>query len=355
MLYSNFSMTALFSKTRSIDGIKKLKKISDSTLMILEEAEKHGITWKKLPYTDRFQLNYKGDVQYFHGQIPSKTTAFAYTTCKNKRLTNNILSEAGIAVSKGYLIKHRAKKEVRIKLYNGLQKPLVVKPVDDLRGNNVCLNIRSQSEYERVISKIYAFNGRRKVDLLVEEMFAGVEYRILATQEKILSVIKRLSPNVVGDGKKNIQELIAEKNKDPIRQEISTYSQVSVDVEVLGFLAEQSLSLATVPKKDKRIFLRDHSASDITFGGDTVDETNEIHPSVKKNVSTLMHSIPGLALAGIDYMTEDITQPQTREKYRVIEINASPSLDWNAVPLQGKRRNIALDFLRIMFPKLRSV
>lgn len=347
-------MTALFSKTRSIDGIKKLKKISSSTLMILEEAEKRGIAWKKLRYTDLFKLTLNGSIQYFYGQIPSTTTAFAYNCCKNKRIANNVLSEAGIAVSKGYLIKHGDQKDLRIRLYKGLQKPLVVKPVDDLRGNNVCLNIRTQSEYERVISEIYTFNGRRKVDLLVEEMFAGEEYRILATQEKILSVIKRQAPNVVSDGKKTIQELIDAKNADPIRIAVATYSQIAVDTDVIHFLKDQSLMLNSIPNSGQRIFLRPHSALDIGLGGDTIDVTDEVHPSVRKNVQILMQSIPGLALAGIDYMTTDISLPQTAENYRVIEINASPSLDWNAFPLQGKQRNIAFEFLKIMFADLKS-
>jgi D-alanine-D-alanine ligase-like ATP-grasp enzyme len=62
--------------------------------------------------------------------------------------------------------------------------------------------------------------------------------------------------------------------------------------------------------------------------------------------------MPGLALTGIDYMTKDISAPQTKHNYRVIEINASPSLDWNEFPLEGPRRRIAYEFLKIMFPNL---
>ena len=65
-----------------------------------------------------------------------------------------------------------------------------------------------------------------------------------------------------------------------------------------------------------------------------------------------MESIPGLSLAGIDYMTKDISSEQTNNNYKIIEVNACPSLDWNQHPLQGPTRNIALEFLKIMYPIL---
>ena len=88
----------LFHKLKTIDGIKRFKKIGKSTLFILREAEKHGISWKKTKNTPLFQLEYNGVTKYFYGQIPSETTAFAHYTCKNKRITRNILEEARLAV-----------------------------------------------------------------------------------------------------------------------------------------------------------------------------------------------------------------------------------------------------------------
>ena len=44
----------LYFKRRSIDGVKKLKKVSKSTLLILEEAEKNHIKWEKISYTGIF-------------------------------------------------------------------------------------------------------------------------------------------------------------------------------------------------------------------------------------------------------------------------------------------------------------
>jgi D-alanine-D-alanine ligase-like ATP-grasp enzyme len=57
-------------------------------------------------------------------------------------------------------------------------------------------------------------------------------------------------------------------------------------------------------------------------------------------------------MAGIDFMTADITQPQTQDSYKIIEINAAPEFDIHDIPMYGKKRNIAQNFLYTLFPDL---
>jgi D-alanine-D-alanine ligase-like ATP-grasp enzyme len=345
-------MCSFYLRRKSIDGVKKLKKIENSTILVLEEAEKNQIEWSKISYTDLFKLTYKNETRYFHGQIPSTTTEFAAYCCNNKRICKNILSKAGISVSRGYQIEHNDKKSYRLSLFDDLKKPLVLKPVSDQQGNNVHLNIKTQQEYISATKEIYDFYGKKTIEILVEEMFVGDEYRILATQEKILSVIRRLPANVVGDGRSSIARLIAIKNKDPLREKVSTYKKIDVDEQIIEHLEKQQLDLASIPAKDLRVMLRPHSPLDISLGGDTIDITEQIHPSVKTIVDKIMSSIPGLALTGIDYMSKDIFSQQTNANYQIIEINASPSLDWNEFPIEGPHRRIAYEFLKIMFQDL---
>lgn len=346
-------MNDLYFQRKSINSVKKLKKVSGSAVLILEEAEKNNIEWKKISYCNLFQLKYKNKIKYFHAQIPSTTTEFAHYCCGNKRISKNILKKAGLSVSNGYQIEFDDKRSYRLSLFNDLKKPLVVKPVNDQQGNNVYLNIKTQQEYIDATQKIYDFYGQKKVEILVEEMFQGEEYRILATQEKILSVIKRLPANVVGDGKFTIKQLIDKKNQDPIREKVEIYKKIEIDQQVLTYLKKQDLKLETILPDKKKIFLRPHSSLDISMGGDTIDVTDQIHPSVKTVVSKIMSSIPGLALTGIDYMTTDISKEQTADNYRIIEINSSPCLDWNEFPIVGPHRKIAYEFLKIIFPELK--
>ncbi len=345
-------MNDLYFKRKSIDSIKKLKKVSGSTVLVLEEAERNNIEWKKIAYCNIFQLTYNNKAEYFHGQIPSITTEFAHYCCANKRISKNILDKNGLSVSNGYRIEFDDKKPYLKRLFENLKKPLVVKPVDDQQGNNVYLNIKTWNDYINAIQKIYNFYGQKEVEILVEEMFQGKEYRILATQNKILSVIKRLPANVVGDGKSSIKELIIKKNLDPIREKVTIYQKIKVDKKTLEYLKKQDLRLSSVLPMNKRIFLRPHNALNISLGGDTIDVTDEVHPSVKKIVKKIMQSVPGLALTGIDYMTKNIFEEQTADNYKIIEINSSPCLEWNEFPIVGPHRRIAFEFLKLMFPEL---
>jgi len=345
-------MNDLYFKRKSIDSIKKLKKVSGSTVLVLEEAERNNIEWKKIAYCNIFRLTYKDKPEYFHGQIPSTTTEFAHYCCANKRISKNILDKNGLSVSNGYRIEFDDKKPYLKRLFENLKKPLVVKPVDDQQGNNVYLNIKTWKEYIAVIQDIYDFYGQKEVEILVEEMFQGEEYRILATQNKILSVIKRLPANVVGDGKSSIKELIIKKNLDPLREKVTIYQKIKVDKKIFEYLKKQNLRLSSVLPMNKRIFLRPHNALNISLGGDTIDVTDEVHPSVKKIVKKIMLSVPGLALTGIDYMTKNIFEEQTADNYKIIEINSSPCLEWNEFPIVGPHRRVAFEFLKLMFPEL---
>ena len=84
-------MTLLYLKKKTINGVKKIKRISYSTILVLEEAEKLGIFWKKIPYTDLFQLKYNSHIEYFHAQIPSLTTEYACYFCNHKHLKKNLI------------------------------------------------------------------------------------------------------------------------------------------------------------------------------------------------------------------------------------------------------------------------
>ena len=65
----------------------------------------------------------------------------------------------------------------------------------------------------------------------------------------------------------------------------------------------------------------------------------------------VLEAFPGLLYAGIDYMTNAITNPQTNNSYRIIEINTIPGIDMNFRPAYGKSRNIAKYMVDLIFPE----
>ena len=55
--------------------------------------------------------------------------------------------------------------------------------------------------------------------------------------------------------------------------------------------------------------------------------------------------------AGLDFMTTDISAPQDRSSYRIIEVNSLPDIGMHLAPGRGKPRNVAGMLADLIFPE----
>ena len=333
------------------EGIAQHEEVSISIKRILEEAEKLGITWEILPDTDTIRLTHKDNVQIFRDRVPSTTTYIADQICYDKQLCKIILKKAGLEVIPGFFI-CREDTDVWIRsMWDALQKPVVLKPNKGSRGKGVIMNITDFSECLENIHKYFKsplYTG----GLILEEMFVGTEYRIIATPEKVVAVMERIPAHVIGDGEHTIEQLIEIENKNPMRN-IShiIYPLLALNDTSYKLLAEQKLNSKSVPEKGQHVALQ--IISNIMAGGVAIDRTDEIHESVKRIAVEAVRAIPGLSWTGIDFITKDIYGPQSKGSYAIIEMNSAPEFDMHDMPMQGKPRDVTREFLFLMFPELR--
>jgi len=349
-------MLQLIYEQNSPKGIVKNKNVTYSSCLILKEADKFGVGWRILPCTPLVELNYNGKKKIFYYQIPSSTTALAKYVCTNKEVAINLLLDKGISVPKGYRVNKASTDEYLLSVYNNLQKPLVVKPGNGSQGDNITVNIVDFDECLKAIDLALAYTGKKDSIAIVEEMFDGTEYRILATREKVIGVLYRRPASVMGNGIDSIKKLIEKKNKNPIRVEkkgITSHTKIIMDERMLKILRESNMNFSSIPHKGKRIYLR--RVSNISQGGDAIDFTDKVHLSVKKIALEAINTIPGLSFAGIDFMSKDITKKQTKDLYTIIEINESPGFDIHDFPYEGNNRYAAREFLFLMFPGLKKL
>lgn len=349
-------MTKYIYKYFSPKGLKKSKNISNSSHLIIKEAEKFGVDWKIIPGTQIVTLIYQGQEKSYYHQIPTATTALAVYATQNKKITSNLLQQAGISVPRGFRMRRDYNNEYLMDIFEMLTKPLVVKPSDGTWGENISLNITTPEQYFEAVDLALAYSQKKKTGVIVEEMFSGEEYRVLCTREKVIGILKRVPANVTGNGKDSIMQLIQQKNKEEIRGpkgSNKSHLRIIMDKSLKKYLTEQNLNLDTVPEEGKQIFLR--KVSNISQGGDAYDYTDIAHSSVKDIALKAINTIPGLAFAGIDFMSSDITKKQTKDNYVIIEINDSPGFDIHDIPYQGKNRHAAKEFLFLIFPELRDI
>ena len=325
------------------------KKFTSSTQMILKEVKKRGIKIETIFLGHLAKLTYKNHTEYLYHQFISKTTAVAYKICEQKEVTKILLSKNDISVAKGQYFDCNELKQA-LDYAEKLTWPLVLKPANASHGDLLFANIKNKNDFKKAWEKI----SQRYETIIIEEMFKGKEYRIFATKDRLIAITYRMPANVIGDGKYNIEKLIKIKNNDPRRSTSwdKPLVKIKIDTTIKNYLKKQNFSLNSIPKKGKRIFLRDNS--NISTGGDSFDYTDKADSSVAKIAVKIIKSIPGLQYGGIDFMCQDITKAQTKNSYIILEVNKSPGIDIHHFPYQGKSRDAARAIIDIAFPETKK-
>lgn len=201
--------------------------------------------------------------------------------------------------------------------------PCVVKPLDMGGGKGVTAGIENMAQLRKACEQAWLVTQGA---LMVEQMVAGDDHRLMVIGGKLVAAIRREASSVMGDGRSTIAQLVNLLNADRSRNMVkSRYRRpVSLDDALHDHLARQGLGVESVPPAGVRIALR--SNSNVSTGGVTVDVTDQVHPSVAALAEQLALTV-GFETAGLDYLTLDITRPPLEGHGAFIEMNSTPALD----------------------------
>lgn len=195
--------------------------------------------------------------------------------------------------------------------------PVIIKPNSGTQGSHVAL-VHNKKEFYRGMKAIFKYDRIA----LVQSLVVGTDYRIVVLDTNIISAYKRIPLSVIGDGHSTIRQLLKEKQRQFIIKGRDTRIKMN-DPRIIDKLLHQDLTLHSKPKLDEQIFLLDNA--NLSTGGESVDVTENIHPSVKKLAVKLTRDM-GLRLCGVDIMIEGEIEDKLKN-YWIIEINAAPGLD----------------------------
>ncbi|MBU0731735.1 RimK/LysX family protein [Patescibacteria group bacterium] len=326
------------------------KNVTLSTNLLIKRAKELGIQVTQIfPGGKFFEFKHHNHKEYLRAQITSATTSTADFILKHKDVTKHFMKKGGVSVTRGRTFTTKNAKEA-MDYAHKIGYPVIIKPLEGTHGDLVFMDIKNRPALKTAIRK-YARHQKR---FLLEKQFEGNEYRIIATPEKVLGVIYRIPANVIGDSEHTIGELIDLKNDDPRRGASYSYSliKIKIDSQVRDNLKKQNYSLGSVPPAGKVVYLRKNS--NLSTGGDSIDMTDDVHPSVKEIAIKAIQSIPGLPYAGIDFITKDVNKEQTRRSYQIIEMNETPMLSMHHIPYQGQPRDVAGEIIYFLFPELKK-
>lgn len=256
--------------------------------------------------------------------------------CKYKNLTKKIMELGDVRVPKGadFLPEQR---EVAMAYSDKLPKPIVIKPTDAAASRGVSVGVNSPESFTAAWAKAQD-HVRAGSTILVEQFVRGMEIRAYVVGETTVSTVARLQPFVVGNGKSTITELI----HDAKRAREINYRTKRRPIQVRWqFICEQGFHEDSVPKENEIIFLNEFASA--SMGALSFEVSDLVSSKIKRMAVQAKNCVPGLEIAGVDIIAENLKDPQTAY---VTEINTAASPDLHRYATHGRPRSVDTDVVQ---------
>lgn len=321
------------------------EKLELSTEILIKEALKRNIKVDILDAGDNFIRLKKGDkIEYI--KQATKTSLDSYIApliMENKVVTKILLEENGFNVPKGISVKSKEEAEKNWKDFS--DKDIVIKPKNTNFGIGVTilLNNYSKDRYINAVEAALEYDNT----VLIEEFVRGKEYRFLVLGEEVAGILHRIPANVQGDGIHTIEELVEEKNKNPIRGEghLTPFEKINLGKVEMDFLTSQGKNIKDIPKEGETVYLRENS--NISTGGESIDFTDEIIQEYKM-IAVKATKAVGAKICGVDMIIKDIYEMPNSNNHSIIELNFNPAIYIHDLPYQGKNRYVEKKLLDLL-------
>jgi cyanophycin synthetase len=315
-----------------------------TTQSLVNEAERRGIPVLRLDEHSLVQLGYGRRQKRIRASITGDTSHIAVETASDKRLTKTLLEDAGLPVPRGAVVRNvedAAREAAR------LRHPVVVKPLDGNHGRGVTTGLTSAEQVRAAFPE--AQRQAKRGGVIVEQELPGRDHRILVVAGKVVAVAERVPAQVTGDGRRSIRALVEEVNRDPRRGDghEKVMTRIKLDAAVDALLARSGLTLDSVPARGRVVVLR--TTANLSTGGTAVDRTDDIHAE-NAAIAEQAAAVVGLDIAGIDFLSPDITRPVRETGGGIVEVNAAPGFRMHLEPSEGRPRDVARPVLRALFP-----
>jgi cyanophycin synthetase len=313
-----------------------------STGALVKAAKERDIPWLRLNEYSMVQLGHGRWQERIQATVTSKTPHIAVEIASDKEETNRILADLGLPVPEQHLI---YTVEDAVRSADRVGYPVVVKPLNANHGRGVSLDLRDPEHVEIAFDK--AREHSRGV--LVEKFAEGFDHRILVVDGAVVAVSKRVPGHVVGDGVHSVEQLVEKVNEDPRRGigHEKVLTRIELDYQAKRLLELLGYTPESVPSEAEVVYLR--STGNLSTGGTAVDVTDIVHPDNAEMASRSAKAI-GLDVAGVDFITRDITKSYKAEGGIICEVNAAPGFRMHTNPVEGKPRDVAGPVLDMLFP-----
>ena len=313
-----------------------------STASLIKAAEKRGVPWLRLNEYSLVQLGHGKHQRRIQATITSETKHIAVSIASDKEETRRILHEMGLPVPRQELV-YSAREAARAARKIGY--PVVVKPLDANHGRGVSIGMDS----DETVEAAFAQAREHSRGVLVESFISGFDHRMLVVDGHLVAASKRVPGHVVGDGVHTVAELVELVNQDPRRGigHEKVLTRLEFDHQAERLLATAGLTEQSVLPAGEVFYLR--STGNLSTGGTALDVTDVVHPDNREMAVRAAGAI-GLDVAGVDFLTDDISKSWMEIGGGICEVNAAPGFRMHVSPSEGKPRDVAGPVLDMLFP-----
>jgi cyanophycin synthetase len=256
--------------------------------------------------------------------------------CNNKAITSQTLKAHDIPVADFILIRKSDAVSSSTLLdlemtRKPLKFPLVIKPTDGTHGTDVIVGIQDIQELRKAVEKLL-----KKTDaIIIEKQLTGHDHRVLVVNDAVVDIVRRDYISIRGNGKNTIKVIINMRNE---RQKISgNHPTHNIDWALIKRESGGMDGNGVLPV-NKEIMISNvrnyHNGANIV----RVDIAS-VHPDNLKMLVKVNKAI-GLNLAGVDFMTPDISRSYRENGGTIIEVNSNPGLDIHVNPKDNRSQQM---------------
>ena len=311
-----------------------LEQLNPYALIIAEEALRRGI---RVEVTDadwgELRLTVGGRTVLTRESLSEFTTAVAMSRCDDKRVTRRIMRRAGVRVARGTAAGDGDLADAVALLHD--VGAVVVKPARGEQGRGITVGVRDEPGLERAVAHALQFCP----DVLVEELVAGEDLRVVVIDRQVVAAAVRRPAEVVGDGRHAVVDLVAATSR---RRERATggESRIPMDDTTAEVVAEAGYAMDDVPPSGARVPVR--RTANLHTGGTIEDVTGRLHPEIAEAAVRAAEAL-GIPVTGIDFLVPAVDGPD----YVFIEANERPGL------ANHEPQPVAERFVDLIFPETR--
>jgi cyanophycin synthetase len=316
--------------------------LGPSTMALVRAAEERRIPWIRLNEQSLIQFGHGRFQQRIQATVTSRTPHIAVELASDKEETNRILANLGLPVPRQRLVQQA---DDAVTAAEKIGYPVVVKPYNANHGRGITVHLTT-AEQVRTAFDIAREHSR---SVIVESFIAGDDHRMLVINGSLVAVAKRVPGHVVGDGQHTVEELVEGVNQDPRRGvgHEKVLTRLLFDQQAETMLARKGYTRETVPADGEQVFLR--STGNLSTGGTATDMTDLVHPD---NIEMAVRAVKaiGLDVAGVDFLSSDITGSYKEIGGAICEVNAAPGFRMHMAPSEGRPRDVGGAVMDMLFP-----